>query len=187
MVHKRLTVLGLVLALGLGLTWVSVPAADAGGLDPNHGPGMSPGSGWDGGYGPGMGPSSGWDGGGHPGWGPGYPGHWDDPAYIFRGEPFSLTGLVSTSDYYGHHGGAIALDTGSEEVVIHGLGPFWYWEELGATYPAEGEAVTVDGYGVDFAGYTSLIAVSLTKADGTFIQLRDPDSGWPLWTPAGWR
>ena len=172
-IHTRLKVIvpALGLVLGLGGSGVPVLAAKPGRFITDQGSGMN------------LGPGSGREGGGHD---PDCPVTGKDSAHIFKGEPFSFNGPVLTADSSGRHGGTMALLTGTKQVFIHGLGPLWYWEEQRQAYPMEGEIVTVDGYGLAFAVYTSHLAVSLTRIDGRLIQLRNPETGWPLWGLGKW-
>lgn len=98
---------------------------------------------------------------------------------IFEGTDFSFTGDVITVD--ARQG--LLLATASGNVTIYGIGPARYWESLdidGIDHPCVGDTLTVDGYTVDYNGEVRNIAVTIT-IDGVTVELRDPDTGAPLW------
>jgi len=94
---------------------------------------------------------------------------------IYSGEPFSYTGDVSGMV----PGQGLVIDIGAEDVTIYGIGPIRYWDSLGVTRPAVGEAVTVEGFAVDYNGVVRNIATTITVGTDT-VELRDAD-GTPLW------
>lgn len=96
---------------------------------------------------------------------------------ILEGIPFSYTGTVIT---VGIPGEGMVIATDSENVTIFGLGPQSYWDNVGVERPAIGDVVEVNGYAVDFNGEIRNIAMNMT-VNGEFIQLRDPETGRPLW------
>lgn len=96
---------------------------------------------------------------------------------ILDGTPFSYVGTVIT---VGVPGDGMVIATDSENITIFGLGPLFYWERLGVDRPVIGDVVEVEGYAVDFNGEIRNIAMNMT-IDGVFIQLRDPETGRPLW------
>lgn len=66
------------------------------------------------------------------------------------------------------------------QVKIYGLGPKWYWESFGIEKPGIGDVVTITAYAVPFFDATRYVAASVTIGEDT-IQLRDPETGCPLW------
>jgi len=66
------------------------------------------------------------------------------------------------------------------QVKIYGFGPNWYWEVYGMVKPGVGDSVTITAYAVPFSDATRYVASSVTTSVGT-IQLRDPETGCPLW------
>ncbi len=105
---------------------------------------------------------------------------------ICSGVPVTITGVVSQENY---RGSGLQVDTGSEVVTVHGIGPYWYWENAGMDRPMIGDAVTIDGMEVTFSdGSTRIITISITMEDKT-ISLRTECvadvGGWPLWRAGG--
>ena len=100
---------------------------------------------------------------------------------IFDGTPFTLTGTVVTAD--SEH--CFEIDTAEGTIMVYGIGPQVYWEELGVDRPVAGDTLTVEGYIVTFKETERYIAVSITTGDQV-VELRD-DDGKPLWrkTPSG--
>lgn len=95
---------------------------------------------------------------------------------ILNGTPFAVTGeVVSASER-----DTILLATATGDVSICGTGPDRYWEESGVDYPSVGETVTVTGMIVDLNDTQRYIAFSMVIQDDS-IQLRDPETGLPLW------
>ena len=101
---------------------------------------------------------------------------------ILNGTPFSFSGDVialGTSNCCARGEGiTIAADTAN--ITVNGLGPQRYWDSLGAARPAVGDYVEVTGYTVDYNGNIVNILMTIT-IDGQTIQLRDPETGLPLW------
>jgi hypothetical protein len=79
----------------------------------------------------------------------------------------------------------VVLEVEGEQVKIYGLGPNWYWEANEIEKPGVGDLVTVTAYAVVFLDATRYVASSVTIAENTaeeqMIQLRDPETGCPLW------
>ena len=72
------------------------------------------------------------------------------------------------------------------DVTVYGLGSMAYWDSLGIARPVFGDQVTVEVRKVSLTADTyRYILMSLEYADGTSIDLRDPETGCPLWRPAG--
>jgi len=100
---------------------------------------------------------------------------------ISAGTPFTYEGDVSYP--VPGQGLLLALSDGTN-VTIYGIGPVRYWESLGVDRPAVGDTVKADGYAVDYNGEVRNIAMSITVGTDT-VQLRDPDTGVPLWRGKG--
>ena len=68
---------------------------------------------------------------------------------ILDGDSFTeVTGYVVTAVA----GGGLELSTTEGNVTIYGIGPVRYWDSLGVDHPCVGDALTVDGYTVDYNG-----------------------------------
>lgn len=121
--------------------------------------------------------------GNYAGTGPGNGCWWGDPSYILKGEPFSFTGAVKSVGYYSRSGGGGGMVLAAEQgdVTVYGTGPYWYWQRIDASWPQVGDQITVQGFTVDLNGVVSNMAMSITTADGSTVQLRDPQTGVPLW------
>lgn len=161
-----LTITALLLAIAL----TSLPAQAL----PGMGPGAGGGSGWHHddnmpgpyGGGAGMGPGQGQDQG------------WMDHSNILNGEPFQHSGQVAELDY---HAGGMVMATDQGNVQLHGLGPAWYWQSHDMDWPGVGDALNFQGFMVDYNGTPVNIVMSVILANGRALQLRDPETGWPLW------
>ena len=104
-------------------------------------------------------------------------------ANIFEGEAVTVSGTIADIAYYGQ---GFQVETGEKTVTVYGLGPIWYWEQLGVKYPAVGDEIKVNGYNVTFSdGSVKFIAASVIVGDeedkDQEIALRDSDTGAPLW------
>ena len=99
---------------------------------------------------------------------------------ILAGEPFVYSGDVIGCTQ--GQGIEIATDTETEDgnVVIYGIGPVRYWDSLEVIRPDVGDTIEVSGYVVDYNGEFRNIAMEIT-IDGTIVQLRDSETGVPLW------
>ena len=95
---------------------------------------------------------------------------------ILDGTPFEYEGTVVSLGL----GQGMQIATADENVTIYGIGPVRYWAKVGVDRPAVGDTVVVSGYAVDYFGVERNIAMSIT-IDETVVQLRDPDTGKPLW------
>ena len=99
---------------------------------------------------------------------------------ILSGTPFTVTGdVVSIVP-----GGGIVIATTDGNVTIYGIGPVRYWDSEDVVRPAVSDTITVTGYTVDYNGELRNIAVTITVGDDT-VQLRDPETGAPLWRGSG--
>jgi len=101
------------------------------------------------------------------------------------GDPVEFTGTVV--DYLGD-GGGIVLLTDIEgvptEIVLHGIGPARYWDDLGVDRPAVDEEITVYGYIVNCGGVERYILTSVEIPGEDPVLLRD-ETGRPLWRSLG--
>ena len=95
---------------------------------------------------------------------------------ILSGTEFTYTGTVV--GIVPGQGMEVALE--SENVTLYGIGPIWYWEAQEVDRPIAGEVITATGYTVDFNGELRNIVMTMTVDDIT-IQLRDAETGVPLW------
>jgi hypothetical protein len=122
--------------------------------------------------------------GGNPGQGGGYMGLY---YHILNGTPFTYEGEVISTCVtgLGIRGDGLVIATTEGNIEVHGLGPVHYWEHLELSKPAVGDTVTVSGFTVDFNGTTVNVLISIVLGDGTSVQLRDPETGAPLWRGSG--
>ena len=65
-------------------------------------------------------------------------------------------------------------------VQLYGIGPVYYWESLEVGYPVIGDTLIAKGFTVNYNGVYENVVMSVT-IDGTTIDLRDPETGKPLW------
>lgn len=101
---------------------------------------------------------------------------------LSSGEAVELTGTVADAGSFGQ---GIGIDNGTEVFRVYGIGPIRYWNEMGVDRPTVGDAITIQGYEVTFSdGSSKIIAVKII-IDDTEIQLRDPETGAPLWRKTG--
>lgn len=139
---------------------------------------------------PGMGPGAGGGGGWHhddamtgpysgdTDMNPGQENGWMDHSYILDGEPFEHSGQVAELDY---HSGGMIMATDQGNMHLYGLGPSWYWQSHDMDWPGVGDAMSAQGFMVDYNGTPVNIVMSVTLANGRTLQLRDSETGWPLW------
>jgi hypothetical protein len=100
---------------------------------------------------------------------------------ITNGEPVTITGTVYEAPYAGQ---GLTVDTGVDLVTVYGIGPQWYWDQLGISRPDVGEEVEISAVQVTFSdGTQKIIALSITIG-GDVVVLRD-DNGRPLWRSKG--
>ena len=97
---------------------------------------------------------------------------------IYDGVPVTINGIVTSM---GVRGQGMGIDTGTEVIIVYGIGPIRYWTMSDVDRPQIGEAVEVQGYEVTFSDGTSKIIATTINVNGSEIQLRDPDTGAPLW------
>jgi len=95
---------------------------------------------------------------------------------VLAGEPFDITGeVVSLAD-----GQGMVIATEIENITVYGIGPAWYWDAVGVDRPAVGEIVRVIGYIVDYNDVERYIVMTIWVGE-TEVQLRDAETGLPLW------
>ena len=107
---------------------------------------------------------------------------------IMSGTPFTVGGIVDGIVA----GGGVGIATGEVDeygepiiVTIYGIGPVRYWVSLGVDHPLVGDAIEVSGYVVDYTTLVSRnIAMEIT-VEGVKVELRDSDTGVPLWRGSG--
>lgn len=91
----------------------------------------------------------------------------------------AVTGTVAT---FGTGGSGYTIDTADGMLTVYGIGPIHYWNALGLVPPGVGESVTADVCWLTFSdGTEKAIATAMTLSDGSYIELRDPATGQPLW------
>lgn len=101
----------------------------------------------------------------------------DGPLHdIFSGTSFDYSGVVVEM----LPGEGLLLGTGSGNITIYGIGPASYWEDINVDRPSMGETIRVTGYTVNYDGIVLNIATEITIGDDV-VQLRDADTGLPLW------
>lgn len=107
------------------------------------------------------------------------------PACPFlEGTPITIEGVVSEIAFAGQ---GLGIDTEHEVVTVYGVGSFRYWNELGVDRPEVGEAIIVDARVVTFTdGTVKAIAVTIYLGDDV-VELRNPETGAPLWRGSGGR
>ncbi len=98
---------------------------------------------------------------------------------VLSGTPVTIAGTVIG---IGSHNGLV-LDTDNGQVTVYGIGPEWYWEKNEVERPDIGETVTLNAYEVLFSDGTRYVASSVTIGNDT-LNLRDPETGCPLWRGA---
>ena len=133
------------------------------------------------------------DSDGRPLWrGKGGGGHWGTPGtggyagpnyHILNGIPFTYDGEVISASVtnLGIRGDGLVIATPAGNVNVVGLGPAHYWDSLGVTRPVVGDVITVNGFTVDFNDTTVNVLMSVVLDGGVTVQLRDAETGMPLW------
>ena len=97
--------------------------------------------------------------------------------YVLDGVPVNISGIVAAIPA----GDGLKIDDGNEVVTAYGLGPIWYWESISVDRPTIGDNVDVDARLVTFSDGSEQIIMMSIEVNGTFVQLRDPVTGSPLW------
>ncbi|MDQ1353970.1 MAG: hypothetical protein QG657_4279 [Acidobacteriota bacterium] len=105
------------------------------------------------------------------------------PRYdILNGTPFSYEGDIISggASSCAGNGNGIVIATLSGNVTVEGLGPWRFWQTIGAERPTVGDTLKVTGFTVNYDG--NLLNILMTVViDGKTVQLRDPQTGLPLW------
>jgi hypothetical protein len=99
------------------------------------------------------------------------------PSSIIDGTPCSYTGKVTS---IGYGGSGMIIETEDAKVTIYGLGRRWFWDCRDVSRPVVGNFIEVSGYTVDYNEMQRTIAAYIT-IDGKTLELRDPETGAPLW------
>jgi hypothetical protein len=95
---------------------------------------------------------------------------------VYPNTPVTIEGTVVSFT----KGLGMVVDAGAGLKTVYGIGPVRYWDSQGMDRPDIGESVIIDARSVEFPVGVKIIAVSIT-IEGQTIQLRDTDSGSPLW------
>ncbi len=97
---------------------------------------------------------------------------------ICNGTPVTISGqIVGVQPGQGY-----IIDAGGENVTVCGMGPIWYWKRIGVAKPRIGDNITIEGYEVNLPNGTStFVAMKVITASGATVQLRDPQTCYPLW------
>ena len=75
---------------------------------------------------------------------------------------------------------AIGLDTnddGETDITVYHMGPSWYWDMNGMSYPKTGDYLVIEAYD----GVNGYVGVSVYLDEINSIYLRDTDTLKPLW------
>ena len=103
---------------------------------------------------------------------------------ILAGAPFTIRGDVisaNSPDQSGFHGNGLVIATATGNIIVTGLGPYHFWDNLGMDQPAAGDTIGAEGFTVTYKTTEVNVLMAVTLSDGTRIQLRDPETGAPLW------
>ncbi|GEM_PF-3743379 len=102
---------------------------------------------------------------------------------VFQADPVTVKGMVSN---VGLLGGAVEVDTGTEMITIFGMGPAWHWENNGSAFPSVGEPITIEANALTMSDGTKRIVATRATMYGQTIQLREQDTGIPVWRRSSW-
>lgn len=100
---------------------------------------------------------------------------------IRSGTMFSLSGTVQD---FVRGEGMLLRDADGTVHEIRCIGPNRFWRDLGQDRPAVGDRVTVEGYEVQCGQETGNAAARFI-IDGQTVELRDSQTGLPLWMRTG--
>ena len=100
---------------------------------------------------------------------------------VLAGEIVTITGIVASM---GYHQNMVVETSEKVKVKIYSIGPNWYWRANDMDKPEVGDEVTVTAFAVPFADGIRHVAASITIVGGGSLQLRDHDTGCPLWRRA---
>lgn len=101
-------------------------------------------------------------------------------APVLLASTFTTTGIVSAVSTPDARNG-ITVSTPDGDVAFYGLGPTRYWDGLGIDRPQVSDFVQIEAKAVTVNESVINIIVNLAYEDGSSIQLRDPETGCPLW------
>jgi hypothetical protein len=102
------------------------------------------------------------------------------------GEQFKYTGtVVDLEECTADKGLCLEVADLAEPVLILGIGPQWYWEEvLGLTRPEVDDKITVAGFTFESDNIATEIWLLDVNNVTVYVDLRD-DDGSPLWQSTG--
>ncbi len=101
----------------------------------------------------------------------------DQCALVLNGVSVEISGIVAAVPA----GDGLKVDIGTEVVTVYGLGPIWYWNDIGVDRPTIGDQVEIDARIVVFSDGTEKTIMMTIEVNGTLVELRDPVTGCPLW------
>jgi hypothetical protein len=96
---------------------------------------------------------------------------------VWTGEPFEVEGTVTST---APRGTITVSESDGGSMLVMGLGPPWFWRDLGVDMPGVGDGVEVEGRTLDCGAGPENVATSITVG-GETVELRDPTTGLPLW------
>lgn len=98
-------------------------------------------------------------------------------ATVLSGQELAINGTI-----VGVSGGqGITVNDGQETITVYGLGPVWYWSNLEADRPTIGDNVEIDASVVTLSDGSERIIIMSIEVDGISVQLRNLETGCPLW------
>lgn len=78
-------------------------------------------------------------------------------------------------------GDGLKVDDGNGITTLYGLGPVWFWSSIGVDRPAKGDRIEVDTRRIRLSDGSEQLAMMRIRFNGNDVQLRDPQTGRPLW------
>ena len=96
---------------------------------------------------------------------------------VRTGERFTFDGTVVS---LASPDGLSIRDADGVTHEVHGLGPPWYWRDLGVDRPVAGDTISVEGRAIDCGAGLENVATRVTVGERT-VDLRDPATGLPAW------
>ncbi len=97
------------------------------------------------------------------------------------GEAFEFHGEAISVDVPGQ---GLVLALRDQNVAVHGMGPLWFWDAKGWTWPMVGDSIIVSGRTVRYGESTYHVALRMVFG-GQSLELRDKQSGLPRWHGQG--
>ncbi|MDL1969547.1 MAG: hypothetical protein LWW94_01000 [Candidatus Desulfofervidaceae bacterium] len=98
----------------------------------------------------------------------------------------SLSTISGTVVGYALPGLIVKADNG-KQIVVYGIGPWWFWRSQGIPRPRRGENVTIEAYEITLKNGNTCFVAARIITDKATIQLRDNETGLPLWCgPMKW-